>query len=214
LRGNDAESFKTEEGPFMFKYTSSRTNDYATADISAKERDDHLTNHLKSRREKKSTFASSSLFDEETRSESQNLHYTINLGGKEGSLEGNAASKISASAASLRARLKKIRDRASLDPNHPPPAALENMQTFPVESKLPTKPTIGSADKETLTYQFLCEKIDSIISLSPPISYCSLEVSFVINTIEKLQFFIGNGGNDILEDVKSDISVFVPRLTR
>ena len=190
-------SYKTEEGPFTFKYTSSCSQDYNSVDacvISCNE-------SMKDRVDKNSAVL---LPLKRILPESESL-------AEKG--ESDASAKISASAASLRARLKKIRDRSSMDPNQPP-VALENPQKTAVEKHLSPIFTVKSNIQESLSYINLCDKIDSVLQVSLPISSTCSEIIILTDMMEKSLLLIESHSDSLINDVKSDVSGFVSRITR
>lgn len=197
----EASSFKIEEGPFTFKYTSSFSQNYNSVETSFPALDVTLKNHV----DVKSTVALPLLL-KEIAPDSENQVGNENV-------EGKADAKISASAASLRARLKKIRDRTSLDPNQPPPP-IDRSQKALVADQMSSKFTIRSSYQEILSYSDLRDKIDVMLQLRSPISSTCNEVVEVTSMMEKLVLFIESCSDAVMDDLKSDVSAFVSRLIR
>lgn len=195
-----AVSYKTEEGPFTFKYTSSCSQDYNSVDTSVFSRDVTMKDHLD-----KNSAVQPPVGMERI------LPASESLAGSE-KLESVAATKISASAASLRARLKKIRDRSSMD--HQPPVALEKTQKPAIEKHLSPTPmfTINSSIQESFSYINLCDKIDSVLHFSSPVFSTCSEVTMVTNMMEKLLLLTESHSDSLLDYVKSDVSRFVSRI--
>ena len=203
-----AETCVSEEGPFTFRYHSSRVLDFSTEGITSKdpaETNRFITTPLYSDKEvgygsPYPTISSKSL----------------NNNGEEGDQgrdEVKSSPKISSSAASLRARLKKIRDRTSLEPNQPPPP-LESFHKVPVGSALLPCNSFFAGDDSRLTYRHFCDNVDLMLGLYPPVPSTSPELAVALDAIEKLQLSIGSDISELRKDVESDISGFVSRLTR
>lgn len=198
-----AASYKTEEGPFTFKYTSSCSQDYNSVDTCALSRDDTMKDNLD-----KNSSVQPPVGIERILPASESL-----TGGEK--FESGAATKISASAASLRARLKKIRDRSSMDLNQPP-VALEKTQKNATEKHLSPTPTftMNGYIQESISYTNLCDKIDSILQFSPPVFSTCSEVTMLTNVMEKLLLLIESHSDSLVHYVKSDVSGFVSRIIR
>ena len=209
---NGAEAFKSEEGPFMFRYNAYRALDFSADGINSTRFDDKRLDRVESNSSVAATFIS----DKEVGAGSPFPPVSLlkkSYASEDGVGEGKPSPKISSSAASLRARLKKIRDRASLDPNQPPPA-LESSHKVRVGSPSPPQQHTRVANEAAYTYGYICEKIDAILGLCPPIFPTDPGLTVAINAMEQLQFSVGSDDADMKTVVKSDILGFVSRLTR